>query len=493
MHMSSPMATASHGGEERRSIACEFEGALLISRRLFAYFMLTALEAGGPIRALTLLLIFPLLWLLELVGLERMALQLMIFVSTAGLRVDDLKAVAKSTLPRFYLEDLRQRAYQVFSSYEGKKYVVSCIPRIMVEPFLKEFLDVDHVIGTELKMFKDCSAGLVASPGVMVGARRLDAVLSITEDAEVISVGLDSGLRDQTFMLLCRERCPIPPEENSSPLRRKDYPKPLIFHDGRLVAHPTPLDFLAVILWLPLGVLSAFSRILVGILLPYKMGLVGSAVTGFRIRAQFPKAQHAVNTPTSVGTPNRRGTLYVCNHRTLLDPVMISTAIQRKVTAVTYSLSRFSEVISPIPTVRLTRDRFKDGATMRSLLSHGDLAVCPEGTTCREPYLLRFSPLFAEITDNIIPVAVTAEGSMFYGTTVRGHKWLDSLFFLMNPRPCYQLCFLETITRDQRSSYEIANGIQQLIGQAIGFECTNFTRKDKYQMLASHDGADTRR
>nr|AXS75237.1 glycerol-3-phosphate acyltransferase 3 [Phoenix rupicola] len=482
MPMSSAVATACHGGEEKRSIACEFEGALLISRRPFAYFMLVALEAGGPIRALTLLLVFPLLWLLELVGLERMALQLMIFVSTAGLRVDDLKAVAKATLPRFYLEDLRQRAYQVFSSYEGKKFVVTCIPRIMVEPFLKEFLDVDHVIGAELKMFKDCSVGLVASPGVMLGARRLEA-----------DKRLGSGLRDKQFMLLCREHHPILPEESSSPLRRKDYPKPLIFHDGRLMAHPTPLAFLAVILWLPLGALLAIYRILVGVLLPYKIGLVGSAVTGFRIRAQFPKAQHSLNTPAAVGAPNRTGTLYVCNHRTLLDPVIVSTAIQRKVTAVTYSLSRFSEVISPIPTIRLTRDRFKDGAAMRSLLNHGDLVVCPEGTTCREPYLLRFSPLFAEITDNIVPVAVTAEGSMFYGTTVRGHKWLDSLFFLMNPRPCYQLHFLESITRDQRSSYEIANGIQRLIGEAVGFECTNFTRKDKYQKLAGHDGADTRR
>lgn len=130
---------------------------------------------------------------------------------------------------------------------------------------------------------------------------------------------------------------------------------------------------------------------------------------------------------------------------------------------------------------------------MHELLEKGDLVVCPEGTTCREPYLLRFSPLFVEVADDIVPVAIKAEGGLFFGTTVRGYKWLDSFFFLMNPSPCYQLDFLERVMRDQRSSYDVANDIQRLIGRALCYECTNLTRRDKYRMLIGTDGVDNQR
>ncbi|KAE8701681.1 putative glycerol-3-phosphate acyltransferase 3 [Hibiscus syriacus] len=189
-----------------------------------------------------------------------------------------------------------------------------------------------------------------------------------------------------------------------------------------------------------------------------------------------------------------RGVLYVCNHRTLVDPVYITIALMKSVSAVTYSLSRFSEVISPIKAVRLTRNREKDGEVMKKMLSKGDLAVCPEGTTCREPYLLRFSPLFAQLTDEIVPVAIKLQVSMFYGSTASGIKCLDSTFHLMNPNPSCMIMILnklpswETHNAGGKSRFEVANHVQGQIATALGFECTDLTRKDKYMILAGNKG-----
>ncbi|KAL3515925.1 hypothetical protein ACH5RR_022827 [Cinchona calisaya] len=153
-----------------------------------------------------------------------------------------------------------------------------------------------------------------------------------------------------------------------------------------------------------------------------------------------------------------------------------------------------SEILSPIRTVRLMRDTENDFKMMKDILCQGDLVLCPEGTTCREPYLLRFSPLFAELTDDIIPVALDMQVSMFYGTTASGLKCLDPLFFLLNPSPTYTVRFLERLPTSYscgsggKSRYEVANYVQSEIGEALGYECTSLTRKEKYTILAGNEG-----
>ena len=270
---------------------------------------------------------------------------------------------------------------------------------------------------------------------------------------------------------------------------RDKYPKPLIFHDGRLAFLPTPSATLIMFMWLPLGILLAIFRLFVGIYCPFKLSLMLGQFSGIRLR--LLKDENDNNHEKS---PKKKGVLYVCTHRTLLDPVMLGAVLQKPLTAVTYSLSKTSEIIAPIKTVRLTRDRKTDGETMQELLSEGDLVVCPEGTTCREPYLLRFSPLFSEMNKYIVPVAMDCHVTMFYGTTASGLKCLDPIFFLMNPRPSYTVQLLQEVpglSTCQDSSqlrFDVANHVQNEIGQALNFKCTNLTREDKYLILAGNNG-----
>ena len=272
--------------------------------------------------------------------------------------------------------------------------------------------------------------------------------------------------------------------EEGKVMPRNKYPKPLIFHDGRLAFLPTPSATLFMFTWLPLGFLMAIYRIFLGVFLCCKFTLALGIWSGLILNFNNTNPQRSALT---------KGVLYVCSHRTLMDPIFLSITLGRRLTAVTYSLSKVSELIAPIRTMRLTRDREQDGETMKRLLCEGDLVVFPEGTTCREPYLLRFSSLFAELADEIVPVAMNAHVTMFYGTTASGLKVLDPIFFFMNPWPRYDIQVLEKVPREltcagSRSSHEVANYIQRELADALGFECTNLKRRDKYMMLAGNEG-----
>jgi glycerol-3-phosphate acyltransferase len=334
---------------------------------------------------------------------------------------------------------------------EAKVVAVSqTFPTVMVEAFLRQYVGFDAVAGRELKGGPRYLTGAMAE---LDTERVVARVLEQTEKTTSCGYG----------------------------------PKPVVFHDGRLAFTPTAAAALAMYIYFPFGVVLAVIRIAIYILLPWRVSSVAAALTGVRVRVIGATATPGADDDS--GKPHG-GRLYACNHRTLLDAVGIASALGRPVASVSYSLGRLSELLSPIPLRRLTRDREEDRRRMSSMLARGDVVVCPEGTTCREPYLLRFSPLFAELAAEVTPVAVDARTSVFYATSTSPlAKSLDSVYFLMNPRPEYSVQFLEPVsTEGGKSSIEVANEVQRDLASALGFEGTTLTRKDKYLLLAGNEG-----
>ncbi|KAK4479731.1 hypothetical protein RD792_015263 [Penstemon davidsonii] len=470
---------------ENDTVVADMDGTLLIGRSSFLYFALVAFEIGGILRLLFLLLLTPLAGLLYYFVSESAGIRVLIFATFAGMRVSDIESVARAVLPKFYASDVHPESWRVFSAC-GKRCVLTANPRIMVEAFSKDFLAADLVLGTEVETWGGRATGVVKGPGVLVGKNKAEAMKAAFRE-RVPEIGLGDRHTDFPFMNLCKEGYIVPPKPEVKAVTIDKLPKPIIFHDGRLVQKPSPFMALLTILWIPVGFLLACLRIAAGSLLPMPLVYYAFWALGVRVTVK------GTPPPPVKKSSGQSGVLFICSHRTLLDPIFLSTALGRPIPAVTYSVSRLSEIISPIKTVRLSRDRAKDAAMIKKLLQEGDLAICPEGTTCREPFLLRFSSLFAELTDELVPVAMVNRMSMFHGTTARGWKGMDPFYFFMNPSPAYEVTFLNKLPNELtcgagKSSHEVANYIQRVIAATLSYECTTFTRKDKYRALAGNDG-----
>ncbi|GMI76011.1 GLYCEROL-3-PHOSPHATE sn-2-ACYLTRANSFERASE 3 [Hibiscus trionum] len=470
--------------KDQTVVVFSVEEALLKSSSLFPYFMLVAFEAGGLFRAFLLFVSYPFLCLVS----EEMGLKIMVFVCFFGVKIKSFRA-GSAVLPKFLLEEVALETVEMLKE-GGKKVGFSNIPRVMIESFLRDYLGIDCVVGRELKVFGGYFLGVMEEKTrskddleTMIGSQQglgsYRHVIGISSFKESLQYHLSSHCNEIYLVRRADKRI----WHHAS---REEYMKPLIFHDGRLAFRPTPLATLTMFMWLPFGFTLSIIRAIIALMLPHKLSIPILCYTGF----------HLSLSPENLNiTRKTKGRLYVCNHRTLLDPLYLSFSLQKDLTAVTYSLSRVSEVLAPIKTRRLTRDRGRDGEMMRKLLNQGDLVVCPEGTTCREPYLLRFSPLFAEMSDDIVPVAMDSHVSMFYGTTAGGLKCLDPLFFIMNPRPSYTVQVLAGVSglpscvdNSERSRFDVANHVQSEIGKALGFGCTKLTRRDKYLILAGNEG-----
>ncbi|KAH9626858.1 hypothetical protein KSS87_002258 [Heliosperma pusillum] len=475
--------------EDNQTLIFNVEETLLKSSSLFPYFMLVAFEAGTPIRALILLFLYPITCLFG----NQMRVKIMVMVCFFGIKKESFM-VGRAVLPKFFLQDVGLEGFEVVNKFKIK-VGVSELPQIMVENFLKDYLEIDYVFGKELKVYGGYFIGLMEEQMGSNVIKIKDLLGEVDDNITPNNIVGICGTRpslQHPFFSLCKEiylsNAAI--KNKWQQLPRESYPKPFIFHDGRLSLNPTPTASFTLFLWLPFAFILAFFRALIVLSLPLKLATPLVALTGIRLLSTAPNPAYA----TTAASCNNKGQLYVCNHKTLLDPLYLSYTLMKPLTAVTYSLSRLSEMLAPIKTVRLRRDRNQDGLMMKKLLSQGDLVVCPEGTTCREPYILRFSPLFAEMSDQIVPVAVDCHVTMFYGTTASGLKCLDPLFFLLNPRPSYTVQLLDpvrglsTCQDSSQSRFDVANHVQGQIGEALSFRCTKLTRKDKYLILAGNHG-----
>ncbi|NP_001148130.2 glycerol-3-phosphate acyltransferase 1 precursor [Zea mays] len=461
----------------------------------FPYFMLVAVEAGGFLRGLLLLLLYPLMLLLLGDGARAKA---MATVALVGLEEKEVARVGRAVLPKFFLEATAAEGVAAVQAAARVVAVTATFPRVMVDGFLREYVGVDAVVGPEVRSVGGVLAGLMDDEDAdEVAAKTLRAVFG--DDLEAArkkgAVGLvGPASSGRVHYLLCPYYCKetFAVSETDTrgwrPLPRDKYPRPLVFHDGRLAFAPTPPAALAMYTFLPFGIVLVVFRIIAFSFLPYRVCFPVGALTGVHYRLV------AGHEPTAT-RQGGGGRLYVCNHRTLLDPVIVAAALGKPVTAVTYSLSPVSELIAPIRTARLTRDREKDQRNMAAVLARGDLVVCPEGTTCREEYLLRLSPLFAELGVDVNPVALDTRVGMFYGTSTKpGRKWMDPFYFMMNPRPAYRVEFLPRAATapvdngGRGHSIDVANRVQRELGKALGFELTGLTRKDKYLTLAGNEG-----
>ncbi|XP_010255325.1 PREDICTED: probable glycerol-3-phosphate acyltransferase 8 [Nelumbo nucifera] len=248
-----PISHCNVSGRDSQTIAADLDGTLLISRSSFPYFMLIAIEAGSFLRGLALLLASPVILVAYKFVSESLGIQLLIFISFAGLKIREIELASRAVLPRFYAADVRSESWNLFSNCRNK-IVVTANPTVMVEPFVKDFLGGDKVLGTEIEVNPRTgrSTGFVKNPGVLVGPLKRSAILKEFDD-NLPDLGIGDRESDHDFMELCTEGYMVPPDPSATQVPQECLRSPIIIHSGCLLLRPTPRNALLTFLWLPFG------------------------------------------------------------------------------------------------------------------------------------------------------------------------------------------------------------------------------------------------
>jgi len=117
--------------------------------------MVVAFEAGGVIRSLFLLVLYPFISLMS----YEMGLKTMVMLSFFGVKKESFR-VGKSVLPKYFLEDVGLEMFQVLKR-GGKRVAVSDLPQVMIDVFLRDYLEIEVVVGRDMKMVGGYYLGIV--------------------------------------------------------------------------------------------------------------------------------------------------------------------------------------------------------------------------------------------------------------------------------------------------------------------------------------------
>lgn len=116
--------------------------------------------------------------------------------------------VGSAVLPKFYLENLSLQGVELLSGAKGRRVVVSGMPRVMVERFVREFLGVSEVLGWELRVVE--VMGVRRFSGLAVAADdgldlRLNRLRELFGDVKA-DVGLvgSCNTHDHLFIPFCK-------------------------------------------------------------------------------------------------------------------------------------------------------------------------------------------------------------------------------------------------------------------------------------------------
>lgn len=168
---------------QKTTLIFNVEGTLLKSPSLFPYFMLVAFEAGSLIRAFLLLVLYPFLCFVN----DEFSLKIMVMVCFFGIKKEGFR-VGSSVLPKFFLEDVGVEGFEVLRKGEVKVGVTD-LPQVMVESFLRDYLEIDFVIGRELKVVCGYYVGLMDDKKNTIN-HRLEEIFEDENISENI-IGLD--------------------------------------------------------------------------------------------------------------------------------------------------------------------------------------------------------------------------------------------------------------------------------------------------------------